>query len=114
MIRDLDTDIHQLADEVAQGGHHYAAIAGHLLAIHDTPVTTGDQAAGDILTLAGEESVIALIALVLEGRARTTPVMSRQARDRHPAQCALASLTAELTALAVSGRADDAAVHINP
>ena len=109
----LTAEIHQLAHNLTGFNPQTDRIVQALLAIHHTDDDAPDTSTR-LQTLAGETSVLKLLALVLGGMADSKPVNDLPADTLHATKAALHQLVAELLDTARSGAADDAAYELDP
>ena len=110
---ELNAEIHQLAAELTGFNPQIDRIVQALLTIHHTDHDASDTATR-LQTLAGETSVIRLLALVLGGMADSKPVNDLPVDTLHATKASLHQLVAELIDTAHSSAADDAAYELDP
>ncbi|MER6844829.1 hypothetical protein [Streptomyces platensis] len=110
---ELTSEIHDLADELT--GCH-PALDAMVRAALDLHYDESDAIHLSAATtrIAGQDSLLALFALVLEGKAEAKPINDLPAGRRHKAKAALHQLTAQISATANSGHAETAAYNLDP
>ncbi|MEW9521775.1 hypothetical protein [Streptomyces tubercidicus] len=109
----VTSEVRELADALVGADSAIDQIVHGLLALHHTE-HDAEQLGSVLPRLAGEESVLRLIALVVEAKADSKPVQDLDASDRHAAKAALHTLTADLDRIADRADADKAAWHLDP
>lgn len=109
----LTSEIHALADDLYGADPALDQMIRAAVALHHTE-HDNVQLSAVTSRLAGETSVIRLLALVLEAKADSKPVQELPADSRHAAKAALHTAAADLDHIANTAHADNAAWHLDP
>ncbi|MFI0220165.1 hypothetical protein [Streptomyces lydicus] len=113
MTPQLAEEIYDLADDITHAGPAFARIADQLLSILHAE-QSADGLDLELCRLAGRDSLIALIALIVEAKSSTKPITDLPAPDRDAVRNDLSAIAHYLTELTHSDRAERIAGQLNP
>ncbi|MEU7435641.1 hypothetical protein AB0B07_33110 [Streptomyces sioyaensis] len=109
----LTSEIEALARGLYGADPHLDELIDNLIAIHRTRYDRKELAAV-LPRLAGEDSVLRLLSLVVEAKADSKAVADLDSTDRHATKAALHGLAADLDHLTDRADADKATRHLDP
>lgn len=110
---DLNRDIEILAGALAELAPELETIISGLMDIHYAPLHA-DGLDMRLTTLVGEDSVLTLIALILEAKADSKPVRELPEGERAATRRDLISVSADLMDVTNSNTAERVAYTLNP